>query len=168
MNIRRFLRPESIKLELDVRPEPIEGETAGTPAYLRRIREAAIGELVELFAATGNVVNEKKLLLDLVNREKRASTAYEDGVAIPHVRTLQARSFVMAFARSTPGLPFGAEDGELTHIFFGLVAPPYDDRVYLRVYRTVGPLLMDTEWRDELMTAEDPHRVLRLLEVVRR
>jgi mannitol/fructose-specific phosphotransferase system IIA component (Ntr-type) len=127
-----------------------------------------VQELVQLFATTGQIANEKKLFTDLLNREKRASTAYGDGVALPHVRTLQARSFVMAFARSTPGLPFGAPDHKSTHLFFGLVAPPYDDRLYLRVYRTLGPLLLDTEWQAELMAARDPHRVLRLLEVVRR
>ena len=164
MNLRRYLRPESIKLELATIPAPPDSEEASSPAYLRRIREEVIAELVTLFAANDQIVNESKLFTDLNNREKRASTAYGDGIAIPHVRTLQARSFLMCFARSTPGIPFGAPDETLTHMFFGMVAPPYEDRLYLRVYRTLGPLLLDADLRAEFMAAGDPHQVLRLLE----
>jgi mannitol/fructose-specific phosphotransferase system IIA component (Ntr-type) len=160
------LHPESVRLQLETTPELREAESPDAPAYLRRLRESVLGELVQLFAATGQIVNDRKLFQDLVNREKKASTAYGDGVALPHVRTLQARSFVMAFARSADGIPFGAVDEKPCHIFFALVAPPYDDRLYLRVYRTLAPLLLDPEWRHELMAAEDPHQVLRLLEVV--
>ncbi len=168
MNLRRYLRPQSIRLELKTRPEPLEGEEPSSPAHLRRIRRSVLSELVELFEATGQVVNPRKLLVDLENREKKATTALGPGVAIPHVRTYQARGFIMALARSTPGLPFGSLDGEPTHIFLGMVAPPYDDRLYLRVYRTVGPLLQDPQWREEVMAAEDEHRILRLMEAVRR
>lgn len=168
MNLRRFLRPEAVKLELDTTPEPLENEEPDSPAYYRRIRRQVLEELVELFAATGRISNERKLFTDLLNREKKASTAYGDGIAIPHVRTKQARSFTMVFARSTPGVPFGDPEGKPTHLFFGLVAPPYEDRLYLRVYRTLLPLLRDPEWRKELMAAEDHHEVLRLLKLVRR
>jgi len=168
MNLRRFLRPEAIRLELRTVPTPQENKDENSPAYLERIRDSVLWELVELFAQTGNIVNQSKLFVDLRNREKRASTAVGEGVALPHVRTMQARTFTMAFARSTPGLPFGAPDSQPVHIFFGLVAPPYDDRIYLKVYRELGPLLLNPDWRAELMAAQDPHRVLRLLELVRR
>ena len=168
MSLRRYLRLESIRLELVTRPEPLEAETPLSEAHCRRVREGVLQELVELLCATDQIVNEKKLFSDLLNREKRASTAYGEGVALPHVRTLQARSFVMAFARSAPGIPFGAADGGLSHLFFCLVAPPYEDRTYLKVYRTLAPLLLDPKWRTELTAAQDPHRILRLLEVIRR
>ncbi len=164
MNLRRYLRPEAVRLELSTQPPDFEEEL--TPGVIRRIKESVFTEMVELFAATGQVCNEKKLLTDLVNREKKASMAFEGGVVIPHVRTMQARSFVMALARSTPGLPLGAPDEEHSRIFVGLVAPPYDDRLYLRIYRTLAPLLMDEDWKQELLAAGDVHEVLRLCEVV--
>ena len=146
----------------------MEGKKYGSLGHIRRIRWEVLNELVDLFAATGQIVNKKKLFLDLLNREKRATTAYEEGVALPHVRTMQARSLIMVFARSTEGIIFGESAPCLTKLFFGLVAPPYDDRLYLRVYRTLGPLLLDQEWRNKLMEAQDSHRILRLLEVARR
>ena len=155
-------------MELRTRAPERAPDEPYTARDLRRVREGVFRELVELLAASGQIANENKLFLDLLNREKRASTAYENGVVMPHVRTVQARTFVMAFARSTDGVPFAAEGEALYHFFFALVAPPYDDRLYLRVYRTMAALFMDQDWRNDLLSAEDPHRVLRLLEVVRR
>ncbi len=164
MNLRRYLRPESVRLELETHPpDPDEELTSGA---VRRLKESIYAEIVELFTATGQICNERKLLTDLLNREKKASMAFEGGVVIPHVRTMQARSFVIALARSTPGVPLGAPDGESSQIFVGLVAPPYDDRLYLRMYRTLAPLLMDLDWKNELLAARDVHEVLRLCEVV--
>ena len=77
-------------------------------------------------------------------------------------------AWINAFIAFFNLIPFGALDGEPTHIFVGMVAPPYDDRLYLRVYRTLGPLLQDPNWRRELMEAENEHQVLRLMELVRR
>ncbi|HNR99677.1 MAG TPA: PTS sugar transporter subunit IIA [Planctomycetota bacterium] len=164
MHLRRYLRPESVRLELNTQPPDPEVEL--TSGIKRRLTESVFGEIVELLSATGQVCNERKLLTDLLNREKKAGMALEGGVAIPHVRTMQARSFVIALARSTPGLPFGAPDGDVSRIFVGLVAPPYDDRLYLRIYRTLAPLLMDPDWKNELLAARDVHEVLRLCEGV--
>jgi mannitol/fructose-specific phosphotransferase system IIA component (Ntr-type) len=168
MNFRRFLNINSIKLELDTKPDPLENELHDSRAYRNRLRESVLEELVELFAQTGQVSNKKKLFSDLLNREKRASTALDEGIAFPHVRTMQVRSFIMAFALSSPGILFGDTAEKPSHIFFGLLAPPYDDRTYLKVYRNLGMLLMDPEWRKKIMKAENPHQVLRLLQVARR
>ncbi len=168
MNFRRFLQINSIKLELDTKPDPLEEEIPDSRSHLNRLREGVLQELVELFAATGKVTNKAKLFKDLLNREKRATTALDEGIAFPHVRTMQVRSFIMAFARSTPGIRFGENAESASHIFFGLLAPPYDDRTYLKVYRSLGVLLMDRQWREKIMKSENPHQILRLLQVARR
>ena len=131
-----------------------------------RVRNCVMGELVELFETTGQVCNPKRLFRDLHDREKRAGTAVGQGIAFPHVRTLQVRSFVMAFARSKEGLPFNAPDEEPVRLFFALAAPPYDDRTYLKVYRNLATLLIQAEYYERFLTVEDPGEILRTLEVV--
>ena len=142
MNFRRFLPPEAICLALKTAALP-EGELPDgfDPAgrqNLSRIREGVIAELCELLSATGEVANPNRLFRDLYNREKRAVTAVGEGVAFPHVRTLQVKSFVMAFGRSLEGLPFDAPDEEPVRLFFAMAAPPYEDRTYLKVYRSLA------------------------------
>ena len=171
MNFRRFLPPEAIRLDLQTKKTP-DGEFPEDfdpmgERNMERIRKSVIAEITELFEATGQVGNPKRLFRDLYEREKRAVTAVGQGIAFPHVRTLQVRSFVMAFARSVGGLPFGAPDEEPVHLFFAMAAPPYDDRTYLRVYRSLATLLLQPEYYEQFLSLQEPGEVLRTLELVR-
>ena len=170
MKLRRFLRPESVRLEMVTRalpPGPIPDDfDVLSKRNLARIREEVAAELTELFVASGTVSNERKLSRELCERERKAATALGGGIALPHVRTLQAKSFVMAFARSTEGLPFGADDEEPVHLFFAMIAPPYEDRTYLKVYRSLGKLLLDPEEVECFRTADDVHLILRHMETI--
>ena len=171
MSFRRFLRPEAVQLSLKTRAAPEgdlpEGFDLLSERNLDRVRDEVIEELCDLFDATGEVVNRGRLFRDLQNREKKAGTAIGGGIALPHVRTLQVREFVMCFARSCEGLPLRAPDGEAVQLFFGMVAPPYEDRTYLRVYKTLAQVLLDSERVAEFLDAEEPSEILRLLEMFR-
>ncbi len=175
MKLRRFLRPESVCLELETRAIPGDRNTNDGDSddfdetdkrNLNRIRESVAAELTTLFEATGAVANPRKLTRELYDREKKAPTALGGGIALPHLRTLQAKSFVMAFARSTEGLPFGAPDDEPVHLFFAMIAPPYDDRTYLRVYKSLAKFLLQPDAVERLRTVDDEHLVLRYLEEI--
>jgi PTS system fructose-specific IIC component len=148
VNILRFLRPQCIKLRLDSRPgEPPPDESeAQRNARHRREKEALIGELAGLMAASGDIANLSKFTKDLSNRERKATTAVAPGIAIPHVRTYQAKQFIIGLARAEPpGLDFDSLDGEPTRLFLILTSPPYDDRTYLQVYREFAMLVRDED-----------------------
>lgn len=163
IRLTRFLKPGQVKLELDT-TLPGEVPEGGSPSRLVwSVKERVLEELVGLLDASGRIVNATKLRTDLVNREKKATTALGDGIAIPHVRTLQARDFTICFARSTPGLDFDAPDGRPVRIFFGVVAPPYDDRLYLEVYRGIGTLLSQDHARQALLQAKSAHAVIKII-----
>jgi mannitol/fructose-specific phosphotransferase system IIA component (Ntr-type) len=170
VNFRRFLSPEAIRLSLHTRTTPeddLPDDFDPTDRHnLTRVREGVIGELTDLLATTGRMANRNRLFRDLNNREKKAGTAVGQGVAVPHVRTLQVKTFVMAFGRSPQGLPFRAPDDEPVHLFFAMAAPPYDDRTYLKVYRSLAKLLVDPEHHEQFLAAEDPSEILRALELV--
>lgn len=134
---------------------------------LNRIREQVIEESSQLLDSSGQIVNSSRLCRELLNREKRTITAIGDGIMIPHLRTLQTRSFVMAFARSTSGLPLRAADNKPVHLFFPMVSPPYDDRLYLRVYRGLASALLDEDQRQTLMHTTEPNDVWRALDLFR-
>ena len=170
MNFRRFLRPQSIRLELETSRFPDteipEEWDPNSPENLRRVREEVIQELTDLLDQSSDVANSRRLFRDLYNREKKAVTAIGQGIAIPHVRTLQVRSFIMAFGRSGEGLPFEAPDNEPVHIFFAMSAPPYDDKTYLKIYRSLAKALLAPRVIDRLMNATDPNEILFVLKSV--
>ena len=164
MNLARLLKPEHILLELQTRDLPDEErEEIPKDEYTWRIKEQVLTELVDLVNRSNRVSNRNKLYLDLLNRERKATTGLASGVAIPHVRTIYAKELLVGFARSIPGVEFDCLDGEPAHLFFIMVAPPYDDTSYLRLYRQLAEAFSVRDYREEFMSAESEGEIVRLV-----
>ncbi|HTE06587.1 MAG TPA: PTS sugar transporter subunit IIA [Planctomycetota bacterium] len=153
MNLSRYITEERIDLDLD----------AAFDAEHPPDHEAVVRHLATLLERSADIVNASKLLTDLANREKRAPSFPGHGVAMPHVRTLQARKLVLAVAVSRAGLPLPTPDGEPVHLLLALVGPPYDDKAYLNVYRALGERLEQPGWIDAVLQARAPGEVVRAL-----
>lgn len=162
MNLSRYLTEDLVKLEMTTEAEP-QPENGSVEKWRLRTKEAVLSELVELLDAGSRVGNRSKLLLDFVNREKKATTGIGLGVAIPHIRSMQAKEFMLAFARSREGYEFESLDGRPVHLFFVMAAPPYDDNMYLRAFKSLAEMLQHAEFREELMTVKSPGEVIRAL-----
>ncbi len=163
MNLARLLRPELIRLEMETTTPPQTEPPLPPDRYVWKIKRAALAELAALVADGGRVGSQGKLYTDLVNREKKASTGLVRGIAIPHVRTIHAREMLFAFARSTPGLDFDCLDGEPAHLFFVIVAPPYDDQQYLKIYKQLAMAFHTTDVREAFLRAQDEGEVIRAM-----
>jgi len=161
MILGRMLKPELIRLELQTaRPEEPE-EPYDRQRFVWSIKEAVLDELAGLAARSGRIGSVNRLRADLISREKKATTGLANGVAVPHVRTREAREFVAAFARSTPGLEFDCLDGGLAHLFIVLIAPPYDDTQYLRIYKQLAEAFVHKDAARVLMEAADEGEIVR-------
>ncbi len=168
VQISRYLKPELIKLEMETEfPAVEEGEPDSLTAKQRDSRtESLLGECVELLDKSGKVGNPKKLLTDLFNREKKASTALGKGIAIPHVRTMQAKELVIAILRSPTGYEFDSPDGKPVHVFVAMAAPPYDDSLYLKVFKALAQLFSYDGFYERIMTAEAPYDIIRAVKEI--
>jgi len=94
-------------------------------------------------------------------REEMASTALPHGVAIPHPRRPLPAALgdaVMAYGRTTSGVPFGGERGALTDIFFLVCCR--DDATHLQVLARLTRLLQRPGFLDELRVADTPAETL--------
>ena len=76
---------------------------------------------------------------------------------------MQAKDFTICFARCTPGIWFGALDEKPIHFFFGVVAPPYKDKLYLEVYKKIGQVFGTSDAREALFEAANEHEMIRIL-----
>lgn len=168
MQISRYLSPKLVKLEMDTVFEPPEDGEAQilTIKRIQERKEALIAECVDLLNLSGKVGNKNKLLRDLFDREKKATTAIGKGIAIPHVRTMQAKELIIAIARSTEGYDFDAADGQPVHVFVAMAAPPYDDSLYLRVFRALAQLFTYEGFYERIMTAQQPYDVIRAIQEI--
>ncbi len=165
MRLARYLKPEQIKLELAALPAEEVDEEAHPEKHKWALKDAVLEEIVTLLEASGKVPNRSKLLTDLKNRERKATTAVGGGIAFPHVKTMQIRELTLAFARSTPGIDFDAPDGAPVHLFVAIVCPPYEDANYAKVLGRVAETLSQPELRQQLLDATNEHEVIRVIEL---
>ncbi len=164
MNLARLINEEQILLELKTRDLPAEERAEIPPEQYRwMIKERVLAELVDLVNRSNRVSNRNKLYQDLLNRERKATTGLSSGVAIPHVRTIYAKELLVGFARSREGVEFDCLDGAPAHLFFVMVAPPYDDTAYLKLYRQLAEAFSGRDFRQEFMAAETEGEVLRVV-----
>jgi len=162
MNISRYMTEEQIKLEMETVIEPPE-EGQSLEKWQQSSKALVLFELVDLLDVTHRVGNRNKLLQDFVNREKKATTGIGHGVAIPHIRSKHATEFMIGFARSSAGYYFDAMDSEPVHLFFIMAAPPYDDSLYLKVFKSLAEMLQYDTFREELMSVWTPGEVIRAI-----
>ena len=163
MRLSRYLTPELVELNLDSLVSLDFPEEMSPQRVMRKTKERIVAALADLLDRSGSVRNSHRLFRDLHNREKKATTGIGGGVALPHVRTIQVKEFVIALARSDKGLEFEALDGKPVDIFFPMAAPPSDDTFYLRVYKSLADLLRFENAVQELRDASDPHEIIRII-----
>lgn len=160
MLIPRYLRNEYVCMSMETGPLDDDEVDALGASATRVLKERILGEIVEFLSDSDAVGNPKRLLTDMINRERKACTAVGGGLAIPHVRTLNVKKALVALFRSQVGLEFEAPDQMPVHIFLVLLAPPYDDRHYLKIYREVGELFLREDTLMRLLRAETPSEIM--------
>jgi PTS system nitrogen regulatory IIA component len=118
-------------------------------------RASVLKELVGLAEQTWQVYDPSAILEAIRQREEMTSTALPSGLAIPHPRRPLPNALgesLMAYGRTTSGIPFGAPHGTLTDIFFLVCCR--DDRTHLQVLARLSRLLLRPGFVDELRAAE--------------
>lgn len=161
-NISRHLAPELIKLDLVFEP-PEEPENGSRQKWVFDLKKLLLSDLVDVLDPGEKIGNRNKLLLDFINREKKASTGIGCGFAIPHVRSMQAKEFIIAFARIRDGIEFDAIDKEPVKYFFVMAAPPYEDGLYLKVFKAISELIMFDGFREQMADAVEPFDVIKAI-----
>lgn len=161
-NISRHMSPDLVKLDM-VTELPEMPENGSVKKWTMASKELIISELIKVLDPTGKIGNRNKLFLDFVNREKKASTGIGSGFAIPHIRSMQAKEFIIGYARSVAGFDFDAIDGTPVHHFFIMAAPPYDDGLYLKVFKALSEMIAFDGLNERLMQAKEPFDVIKAI-----
>ncbi|WST00146.1 fructose-specific PTS transporter subunit EIIC [Streptomyces phaeochromogenes] len=131
-------------------------------------KEAAIREMAGLLAATGKVTDVEELVAAALRREEQGTTGLGEEIAVPHAKTDAVTAPVVGFARSAEGVEWGSLDGTKAKLVFMISVPEAaagDE--HLRILALLSRKLMDTGFRERLMTAPDEAAVLDVLREIR-
>lgn len=138
MKITDLLKRESVEL-------------SGTPES----KGQAIDQMVELMAKGGNINDLQCYKEGVLKREEEGTTGIGEGIAIPHAKTDAVSAPGLAAMLVPQGVDYDALDGQPVHMIFLIAAPNTEDNVHLEVLSRLSMLLMDDEFRTNLLDAAD-------------
>ncbi len=145
-------------------------EIVATGAIVPRLkaveRDEAIVELVDALIGSGTIeARHRKAMLDSVmERERKGSTGFGKGVAIPHVKLSGLKKMAAAVGVSERGIDFSALDKQPVYLVFLLVSPANDPEAHLRAMEIIFKNLSQDVFRRLLRQAATTEQVLKLMD----
>ncbi len=137
------------------------------PELSASTKEDVLSEIARGIASAGTGIDAAELLHKLVERENKASTGADQGLAIPHAMVSSAQNLVVSIGRTARGIDFGALDNERSSIFFTIVSPARPllpgECSYLQAISAVCKLMRSPSVRSRIMTAKDATEMLSVL-----
>ncbi len=88
-------------------------------------RDEVVGEMVDALVASGHIAKKQRqpVIDSVLERERKGSTGFGKGVAIPHVKQKGLKEMVAAVGVSAEGVDFNALDGQPVDSVFLLLSP---------------------------------------------
>ena len=142
MRLTEILKPQNVKVPL----------TAKTKAD-------AIGELVELLAANGEVHDPKKVLEAVLDREATRTTGIGNGLAIPHGKCTGTDHLVMAVGRPQTPIDFQAIDGRPVSLIWLLSSPPDKTGPHIHALARISRLMTIDRFSQALANAKTSQEI---------
>ena len=147
MRITELLKKESIELGVKV---------SG--------KEEAIDKLIGLMAAGGRLNDKAGYKEGILAREALGSTAVGEGIAIPHAKVAAVKEPGLAAMVVPDGVDYEAFDGSLANLIFMIAAPEGEADVHLEALSRLSTLLMDPDFKNDLIHAESKEEFLKLID----
>ncbi len=127
--------------------------------------QEVMSRLIEEAAERGLLAREhlEEAARAVFNRERSASTAMPDGIALPHGRTECVREIICVVGIHRAGVEFGAPDGLPTQIFVLLLVPATVGCSHIHFLANLSRRLLEGSVRQALLAAETREQVLAAL-----
>src|SRR5256885_12879316 len=139
MRLTEILKPQNIKIPLEARN-----------------KTDAIGELVKVLAASGDIADSKKVLDAVLEREATRTTGIGNGLAIPHGKCSGTKDLVMAIGKAATPIDFQAIDGRPVTIIWMLASPPDKTGPHIHALARISRLMTIDKFRHALLSARTP------------
>ncbi len=129
-------------------------------------RDAVVGELIDALISTGAAASElRQELIDAVlERERKGSTGFGRGVAVPHVKHESVERIAAAVGLSQKGVDFNSLDKQPVYSVFLLLSPVDKPEEHLQAMEIIFKHLSQDTFRRFLRQATNVEEVRTLLE----
>jgi len=146
MRLTEHLKPANIKVPLAAKAK-IE----------------VITELVDLLAANGELLDARKCLDAVLDREATRTTGIGNGLAIPHGKCSGTNHLVMAIGKPATPIEFQAIDGRPVTIIWMLASPPEMTTLHIQALARISRLMTVDKFRVAINQAQSSDELFNLI-----
>lgn len=125
-------------------------------------RRSVIEELVEVYRKHSDISSTEAgdIVNAVLNREAQASTAMENGIAIPHAKLENIKSSVVVIGVSRLGVEFGGD--EASKVFFLVLAPKDNPTEHIQILSSIAKVCSSNLYSRMLANAKNSDDVYQL------
>lgn len=136
------------------------------PALQSAERDEVIKDLVGALVEAGAIAKkyQDEIIKSVLERERKGSTGFGKGVAIPHVKHSSVKKLSAAIGISHQGIDFAALDRQPVYSVFLLMSPADDPEAHLRAMEVIFKNLSQDNFRRFLRQSTSVEDVWTLLE----
>lgn len=99
-------------------------------------------------------IPEETILEALQDRETLGSTAFGNGVAIPHCKLKAIHSFLVGMISVPDGVDFESPDGKKVQLIVFIIAPTTDGSAHIRLLSSISQALQDAQAVRKMISAK--------------
>ncbi|PPK79993.1 PTS system D-fructose-specific IIA component (F1P-forming) (Frc family) /PTS system D-fructose-specific IIB component (F1P-forming) (Frc family) /PTS system D-fructose-specific IIC component (F1P-forming) (Frc family) [Lacrimispora xylanisolvens] len=126
-------------------------------------KEEVIDEMVAMLYADGVLQDAEAFKKEIIKREKISSTAFGNGIAIPHGKSPAVRMPRVAVGLSKKGISFDSSDGEPVYAVFMIAVGENEDEVHLKLLSALSKKLMNPGFLSRLRECTGKDQMIRLI-----
>lgn len=125
-------------------------------------RRGVIEELVEVYKKNAGLSSTEsgEIVNAVLNREDQASTALENGIAIPHAKLSSIKKSVVVIGVSRLGIDFGSD--EPCKVFFLVLAPEDNPTEHIQFLSSIAKVCSSSLYARMLKSAKNSDDVYQL------
>lgn len=141
-------------------------DNAIIPALKSSRRDDVISELVDALIESSAVEPDlrEEFVKAVLSRERKGSTGFGHGVAVPHVKSSKVAKLTVAIGISHEGIDFNALDKEPVYSLFLLLSPEDRPEEHLDAMEAIFGNLSQEQFRRFLRQASTIEEVVTLLD----
>ena len=144
--ITNFLTEDSIIMDCDSRSQ-------------KNTLEVISNKMAELTST-----NKDEIFQKLYEREKLGTTAFGNGIAIPHARVEGIQNAKIIILKLTEAIDFNSIDGNKVDIVMSLFVPNDNNKMHVELLSSIASLLDNQVFREKIRTANTASDVMMIID----
>ena len=144
--ITNFLTEDSIIMDCDSRSQ-------------KNTLEVISNKMAELTST-----NKDEIFQKLYEREKLGTTAFGNGIAIPHARIEGIQNAKVIILKLTEAIDFNSIDGNKVDIVMSLFVPNDNNEMHIELLSSIASLLDNQVFREKIRTANTASDVMMIID----